>query len=243
MKALFYLFLLWPLTAVDFFTASDDNCKNSAYILDQSFKFHDPSESWSDWHVKMHIQEPRLQNPQRYSIVDLNNSDNSFSLIRNRDHHTSEHIVDKEGKPSVLFNNSPDIPKQLIEKYRLEADRSLSYQDFYKVMYGLPMSLKDRIDSMNPAETIVKNNKEIYVVDVKLNKPIFTDHWKVLISKNKFELLGIELINDEKPENGEILEFEELIELEGIKVPRIRHWYDPVGKSYQGSDIVIKSVE
>ncbi len=244
MKALFYILLLWPLSAVNLVNEVDKNeCKNSAYILDQSYKFHDPAGSWNDWHVKMHIQEPRLQNPQRYSIVNLNNEDNSFSLVRNRDKHTSKHIVDKEGQPSVLFNDSPNIPQELVEKYRLEANRSLSYQDFYKVMYGLPMSLKDRIVSMQPAATIIKNNEEVYVVDVKLNKPIFTDHWKMLISKNEFSLLGLELINDDQPEDGEILEFEELIELEGIKVPRIRHWYQPEGKLYQGSDIVIKPLE
>ncbi len=243
MKSIYYLLLFWPLLTV--FNDTDDktNCKNSAYILEQSYAFHDPSGAWNNWQVNMHIQEPRIQNPQRYSMVNLNKADNSFNLIRNRDENISEHKIDKNGEATVLFNNSTDIPASMIDKYRLDPSRNISYKDFYETMYGLPMSLKGRIASMNPAETIIKDNQEIYVIDVKLNKPMFTDHWKIAINKTSFQIEGVQLINDQAPEKGEILEFEELVELDGIKVPRIRHWYEPNGKAYQGSDIIVKRIE
>lgn len=243
MKVLYYFLLLGPILTINKAQNVDSNCKNSAFILEKSNQFHDPTNTWSQWNVKFHIQEPRLKNPQRYSIVNLNQADKSFSLVRSRDENISEHIIDKNGIATTLFNKTDNFPEALKEKYRLDPDKNFSYREFYEVMYGLPMSLKNRIKTLNPATTATIDNQEVYIIDLTLDKPMFTDHWKVLINKEKYQIIGIELINDENPSAGEILDFEGLIDLDGIKVPRIRHWYEPTAKAYQGSDIIIKPVE
>ncbi|MDF0715906.1 DUF6503 family protein [Muricauda sp. 334s03] len=211
-------------------------------ILSQSMDYHDPQKSWSNTKLNIHIQEPRVLNPHRYSVLELDNSDNSFKLKRNRDEHISEHIIDKNGKSSVLLNGQIVIDTTLINKYRLDTSRNIGYKEFYQLFYGLPMSLNDWILEVKNTSETTFDNKDCYKVDVELKKPMFSKDWSLFISKSNKEIVGIEIASPDKPDEGERLYFEKSITINGIKIPRIRHWHELKNNNYSGTDIIIEEI-
>jgi hypothetical protein len=208
-------------------------------ILRESIAYHDPSNSWQNTVLKIHIQEPRTLNPHRYSIIELANSDNTFSLKRNRDDNISEHIIDKDGNSSVLWNGVIAADTALVRKYRLDPSRNAGYREFYQIFYGLPMSLEDRILEMKNATEANFNKQQCYKLEIELKEPMFSKHWSLFLSKSTKEVLGIEIVSEDNPDEGERLYFENTITINQIIIPRIRHWHELKDNAYSGTDIII----
>lgn len=218
-------------------------CKNGSYILEQSQQFHDPQGNWQNAEIKLHIVEPRIQNPGRYSIMYLNNASGYFKLDRSRDEHMSSHIVETDGSPKVLWNGNENFSDELIEKYRLQAARSNGYQQFYQLMYGLPMSLdKHLVKTVGKVKTVDRKGQQVFAVDLELKEAMISKHWRLLIAVDNFQVIGLELFHPDDATQGEILNFDDLVTIEGIQIPRIRHWYD-MEAQYLGSDIIVKEIK
>ena len=115
----------------------------SKQILEKSIQKHDAKNLWNVTDVKLHIEEPRIANPYRYSILKLSNSNNSFELQRNREKSISTHKIDSEGNSSTLLDGKITTDSLLIKKYRLNPERNFGYKRFYQLLLGLPMSLKN----------------------------------------------------------------------------------------------------
>ncbi|WP_299214160.1 DUF6503 family protein [uncultured Aquimarina sp.] len=217
---------------------------NGREILQKSKKYHDPSNVWGEISFEVHIQEPRIANPVRYSIIKMNNTTGSFELQRNRDQYVSTHIVEENGLTRVLLNNSETIDSVLVAKYRLQSERSSVYQEFYQIMYGLPMTLNDQtLKSIDTTTVVDFNNEKSYGVELELKKAIFSKFWKLYIRTSDYKLVGLEIIFPNESKKGERLYFEKDFNYKGVIIPRIRHWHEYHDDSYSGSDIIIKSIE
>ena len=212
-------------------------------ILSKSILNHDPNSKWNELELSLHIQEPRTGNPSRYSILELSNQENSFELIRNRDSSLSKHIIDKDGISKVYFNGSEEIEQEIVERYRLKPERNKMYRDFYRMMYGLPMSLNEKaVKEYGEIENCIYNNQNCYKIPIELEEEMFSKNWIVYISKKEFEFKGMEIIFPEDNTKGEKLYFEGSISIDGIKIPRIRHWYELANGMYSGSDIIMNEL-
>ena len=128
------------------FGCNQEKVLDGKLILEKTITKHDSLNSWNETKMSLHIQEPRIANPHRYSILQLNNSTGFFKLSRNRDQHISEHVIDSSGNSFVLLNGKSEIDTTLIKKYRLDASRNIGYKTFYQLLYGLPMSLNDSLE-------------------------------------------------------------------------------------------------
>ncbi|MEL7123774.1 MAG: hypothetical protein AAFO07_30315, partial [Bacteroidota bacterium] len=63
--------------------------------------------------------------------------------------------------------------------------------------------------------------------------------WNIYINVTNFKYCGMDFeLADESFD--EKLIFEGEIEIQGVKIPRIRHWYQTPKEDYMGSDIIIK---
>jgi hypothetical protein len=211
-------------------------------ILLKSSQKHDPKNQWDTAGFEVYIQEPRMKNPVRFSIVKLDNKVNSFSLQRNRDENISTHIVDAKGNTKTLLNNKAITDTTLIKKYRLDPSRNKGYQRFYKLLLGLPMSLnKNEIASYNSFELSRFNDKSAYKVAVELKEPMFSKNWNLYFSEEDFKILGVEMVFPEDTTKGERIVFDGEIKLNKMIIPRIRHWRE-LNNEYSGSDIILKKV-
>lgn len=238
-----YLLICCTFLVLSSYT-TPNKCKNSTYLLEQSKKYHDPNESWSQLDWKFHIQEPRTQNPARYSMVSLNNQNGTFELLRSREQSISAHKIDASGNAEVLLDGSKDFPEELEKKYRLNAARNQGYRKFYQMMYGLPMSLTDDlITEIKAAETVIFNKEEAYKIQIQLKEAMIGQYWRIFLSTKSHKVIGLEIVGEENAVAGERLFFDGEFNYKGIQIPRIRHWYDIETEAYSGSDIILKELE
>ena len=120
MKLIFLLFFsLSFVINSSFFPKENDRCRNSYHLLEQAKLRHDSHNNWKNTELRFHIQEPRIANPYRYSKIKLDNKSNAFEIERNRSDGTEKRIINEKGEFHALFNESEDIPLEIIDKYNI----------------------------------------------------------------------------------------------------------------------------
>ncbi len=206
---------------------------------------YDQSDHWDQAVLSMHIQEPRVGVPLRYTRLVLNNANNCFSMERYREDGVENRILRPDGDNEFTFNGESDIPEKIINKYKLNVERSASYRRNYQVLYGIPMSLTDEILSkISPAESVSYEGNTAYCISLELKEEIISKHWTLIISEDMNKILALEFRYPDQPDQEtEILKFNDVITVDGIKIPRLRHWYFKDSNEYLGSDIVVEEFE
>ena len=163
--------------------------------------------------------------------------------MRNRGEKIASYGINAKGITTVLLDNKVVEDSLSIKKYMLQPRRVKSYQNFYQMLLGLPMSINEHtIAEFNSISKTIFNEKLSYKVQIKLKEPMFSDVWNLFVSEDDFTLLGIEMIFPEDPTKGERLYFEKTIQIGEITIPRIRHWYE-LNDTYSGSDVIVKLLE
>lgn len=212
-------------------------------ILEKGIEKHDPNNEWESANINIHIQEPRISNPERYSIVKLNNKNGSFELHRNREKSVSKHIIDENGVSKTFLDNQISTDSLLIKKYRLDPKRNFGYKRFYQLLLGLPMSLQnEKFYLKENVEEVFFNHQNAYKLSLELEKPMFSKNWNLYFSLNDFTLLGIEVVFPEDKNKGERLFFDGEMKINAMSIARTRHWYE-LDNTYAGSDIIIKKLK
>lgn len=230
------------LLAVFLLGCNQEEAPDGSSILAQTMLKHDSLGLWNEAKINLHIQEPRLSNPHRYSILELNNANGAFKLTRNRGTSISEHIIDSNGNSYVLLDGEAVIDTALIKQYRLDPSRNMGYKKFYKLLYGLPMSLNDPQNEIVGTSESVFDGEKCFKIAMKLNEPMISEYWNLFVSKASMEVKGVEIVIADN-DGGERIYFDELIVVNGIKIPRIRHWHELNNDTYSGSDLIIKEVK
>lgn len=237
MKYLSFFFLLI------LFNCTEKSVLTNTEILEKGIKKHDPKNEWKTAKINVHIQEPRIKKPERYSIVKLNNQTGSFELQRNRDTSISKHNIDENGISKTLLDDKISTDSLLIQKYRLDPKRNFGYKRFYQILLGLPMSLQDeKITLIDNVEEIIFNDKNAYKLSVELKKPMFSKNWNLYFSVDDFTLLGIEMVFLDDKTKGERLFFDSEIKIGEMILPRMRHWHK-LDNTYSGSDVILEEIK
>ena len=219
--------------------------KTGKKILEKSIQKYDPEGQWPDLSIKAHFQEPRIQNPQRYTILSMNPGNGYFQMDRNREDKIATYIMETDGTSKVLIDGQAEFPETWREKYRLDPNLSAIYQGSYSMIYGLPMSLNNEvIETFNGITKATFNQRPAYRIEITLKKPFFSKNWWVFIGQKDYSFLGLEMFNEEDGKiTGERLVFEDRVPIEKTSIPRIKHWYDMESGQYLGSDILVKLLE
>jgi hypothetical protein len=210
--------------------------------LKSSNSFHDPTSKWDETVMNFHIEEPRISNPTRYSEIYLNVADGTFSLVRNRDDHLATYSMDANNNPLVLLDGNEQIDEEHRSRYRLYPDRVSGYREFYRILYGLPMSLDfeliRKIDDMREAMFL---DQKAMVIGIQWYEPVIKPYWKLYLDPATYRIIGIELMEKGKPGVGERIVFDGIVDYKGLQIPRMRHWYSMDKNVYLGSDIIIEN--
>ena len=216
---------------------------SSIDIMNKSIQFHDPKGEWDSTPLALHIEEPRIGNPTRYSELNLDKAKGTFHLLRHRNGHFSTHIVDAEGALEVYLDNEVVTEDSIVKKFRLDPERNLRYQYSYEQMLGLPMSLLEGENTFGPVEEVHYNQIAAYKIPVDLEKALFSKQWNIYIAKSTYAYLGMDLLSEEDPQGGERLYFEGIFLIKSMKLPRHKHWHYLSSDDYLGSDMIIKVLE
>lgn len=234
--------IIFGVLALFMFGCNQEKTLDGVLILKKSIVEHDSLNFWDKTKFNIHIQEPRISDPYRYSILRLDNSTNSFELSRNRDQHISKHIIDSLGNSSLFLDGKTNIDTILIRKYGLDPSRNIGYKNFYKLLYGLPMSLNNSLKKIAKTSERKFNKEKCYKIELELKEPVISKYWNLYVSKANMRVKGIEIVFPDKPNEGERIYFDGIIIINGIKTPQKRHWHKLKDSSYSGSDLIIKEI-
>lgn len=212
-------------------------------IIERSQKRYDPKGVWGSSEIQIHIQEPRPQTPYRYSILFLDNATGEFKLTRTVEEGLVDRIVTPSGEAKVLLNGEEEISEDIIEKYRLGAERNAGFRSFYQTMYSLPMSLNSEIvENMKREEIALFEGNEVYVIRIILKESMISNDWLLYISKD-YTLKALKFDQpDDSDRPDEIMRFDGAYTYDEITIPRFRHWYYEESKEYLGSDVIVKDI-
>ena len=245
MKSLRVLLGLTVIFALLSWVTDNTNCKNSNYILSQVKAKYNANSLWESSELKLHIQEPRVGNPLRHTKLFLNNGNDYFEMERFREDGVVKRILTNEGESRIYLNEELNHSEAVIEQYQLNTERTKGHKAFYKLMYGLPMSLTDQhLEKMEPAQKAVFDGIDVYRISIELKEPMISKYWTLIVDSETYALKAIEFNHPDEPEKQEeILVFESEIEVNGFKIPRIRNWYIKGTNEYLGSDIIVEELK
>lgn len=232
------------LSLLFFISCSNSDIKLSGKeIIQESIKKHDPKNQWSSAEFTLRIQEPRLRNPERFSLVYLNNKTDAFKLMRNREDKIASYGINAEGNITILLDNKAVEDSLLIKKYLLQPERVHIYKNSYQTMLGLPMTLDDEfiLDIGDVSQTTF-GREPAYKIPVTLKRKVFSEQWILYFSKGDFTLKGIDIIHPNEPDRGERLYFEKSIQVQDMFLHRMKHWYDNK-EVYLGSDVTVYNLD
>ena len=234
------IFALLSLFCLGFIIPEFSHTDKTLQVLSKSNTFHDPASRWNQTLLNFHIEEPRIGNPTRYSEILLNVADGTFSLVRNREDHLTTYSMDANNKPLVLLDGNEQIDEEQRARYRLYPDRVADYRDFYRLMYGLPMSIDYKlIRKLYDIRSVNFLGSPSLMIEIAWEKPIIKPVWKLYLDPDTYHLKGIDL-TDSDAKTGERVVMEGLVDYNGLKIPRMRHWYKLENNDYLGSDIIIE---
>ena len=221
------------------------DCRNSDYLLNKVKMKYDPGHTWNSSEIKLHVQEPRVGNPQRHTKLILKNDVDYFEMERFREDGLVRRILTGAGESQIYLNGESDLSEEVIKQYKLYVERTKSHKKFYKLMYGLPMSLtEDLWREIKPAEKRAFRGREAYHIKVSLKEEMISTHWTLIIDVENFDLLAIEFNHPEDPSTeGELITFEAKMQIGEMVLPRIRNWYALGTNEYLGSDIIVEALE
>ena len=212
-------------------------------IIEKSVLKHDPKNQWSSAEFTFRIQEPRLQNPERFSLVYLNNETDAFKLMRNREDKIASYGINADGITTVLLDNKSITDSLLIKKYLLQPERVHVYKNSYQTILGLPMTLNNELVSdIGTVSKAIFDGKPAFKFQVALKRKVFSDQWILYFSEEDFSLLGIDILHPNEPNRGERLYFEKSIQVQDMQLHRMKHWYDMNG-TYLGSDVTVYNLD
>jgi hypothetical protein len=107
------------------------------------------------------------------------------------------------------------------------------------------MSLNEELlKKVAPSRSGTFEGKKVYEIDVELKEELISKYWTLIISENMDDILALEFNHPGHPgHETEIIEFHDRFTIDGITIPRIRHWYLKDTNEYLGSDIIVEKLE
>lgn len=225
-------------------SAYQARCQDAAQVLEKSRERHDPDGRWTSTSLAVHIQEPRLETPLRYSEVVMDNRSGSFRLTREHGSDVLERIIDANGSATTLLNGTAEIPEAVREQYRIDDGRNYGLRSFYRMIYGLPMSLSHEV--VERVRGVVAGSfagREVCKVRLDLKEGVISRHWELMVDPVDYSLVALRFEHPDDPAlPDELIVFDGEFTWDEMRIPRFRHWYLLESDEYLGSDVILRAV-
>ena len=206
-------YLIWLLTTLVFNSVHSQNA-SSKDIINRSIAFHDPHNHWQTFKATLSLVEER-ESGDRNTQFSIDNTLRKF--IFERDSISHGMLLDS------CFNLAGET----------SCDRIQTIRNYYLYLWGLPMKLKD------PNTPVLEDIQELsdwnghHVYGVRVNYE--RENWTFFFEQSTYELVGYQFYFNYK-EGGEVITLKDLVEFEGIKIPKTRTWHTLPDRQYLVTD-------
>jgi hypothetical protein len=210
-------------------------------LIAAAIKYHDPEGNWTKTKAIFNFSDTRPGKETRPATLFLNNTNGTLCIMREQDgakvtRHTENNICTYD----VNGNSQPSAEE--IEQYSLTEKRSLMLRNYYLYLWGLPMKLTDSGTRIDPK--IYKkefNGKQTNAARVTYDAEVGSDIWYFYFEPQTNEMIGYQFFHDEEKGDGEYILLSEIVELNGMKIPKNRAWYTNPDSTLLGTDHLINT--
>ena len=197
--------------------------------IERSIAFHDPEGAWATGRFAIQQSATRPSGSDRIDRTILDNASSSFWLQTTRD--GSEVIAevgpDADGNETVtvLVDGAPPSAERAAE-LRFDQAGALRMRNYYVYLFGLPMKLRDPGTLVDPlVQDVEVDGRAVKRVRVTYDPDVGSDIWYFDFDPETAEMVGYRFYKDEAANEGEWIELEGLVEIDGMRLPEARTWY------------------
>ncbi|MBR9915211.1 MAG: hypothetical protein GYB32_10370 [Algicola sp.] len=210
-------------------------------LLHKAIAFHDPYQNWPTFNGDLKVTMNTPNKPARKSKILINLPEDFFSVQATVDTTTTTYTLNK-GECTIALNGNKYLTEAELAANNLSCERALLYKNYYTYLYGLPMKLKDPGTIIAPDVTRKTfKGKEYLVLKVTYEEAVGNDIWFFYFDPNTFAMEVYQFFKTDdkgqlKPTTGEYILLTDLVEINAIKMPKVRAWYYNKNDHYLGTD-------
>ena len=209
-------------------------------LLDKAIAYHNANGNWKNFKGKMSITMDSPNSGKRNTMLFLDFPSQYFKSLVRKDNHTIESIIEKDSC-ILKLNGSTNIAQVYRDSLKITCERARLMKDYYTYLYGLPMKLKDRGTLIDPKiEKRFFKGKEYLVLKVNYDKSVGKDTWYFYFDPTTYSMEVYQFFHDESINDGEYILLSDIMNLNGLKIPKTRKWYYNSNDKYLGTDTLNK---
>jgi hypothetical protein len=209
-------------------------------LLEKSIEYHDPNGSWKNFKGKMSITMKSPNAEDRNTLLFMNLPAQYFKSVVRKGNHNIESIIEKDSC-TLKLNGSTNIAQIYRDSLNISCERARMMKNYYTYLYGLPMKLKDPGTLIDPnVEKKTFKGKEYLALKVTYDKSVGNDTWYFYFDPKTYAMEVYQFYHDEAKNDGEYILLSDMMELNGLKIPKIRAWYYNKNDKYLGTDTLNK---
>ncbi len=215
--------------------------KPGQQLLDKTMAYHDPNHKWPELKTHLYLTSTDTAGNENPFEIEIDNATGYFCHIS---HDNGKEIVKglSNGKEFYLINGEKNINVEDRKKFELTPESVKWVHNFYGYLYGLPMKLTDKgtiVSDTMFSEQI--NGKNYQVMHVEYDSTVGNELWNFYLDPDTSALEGYRFFYKGEPNEGEHIMLQEVLNVEGIKIPKVRKWYLNKDNKYLGTDNLIKA--
>lgn len=210
-------------------------------LLDKTIAYHDPEGKWSSLKAHLYLSSTDTAGKEAPFELEIDNTAGYFSHITRAD---GKEIVKglSNGKEFYLINGKSEISEEDRKKYELTPEGVKWVHSFYGYLYGLPMKLKDKGAMVSDTvSTEAFNGKTYQTLKVTYEPGMGKEVWTFFLDPATAAMEAYRFMFAPGSDEGEYILLGETLDVEGIRLPKVRKWYLVKGNQYLGTDNLLKA--
>ena len=222
-------------------SAQETDQQTASPLLQKSIDYHDPEGNWQQLKTRLYLSSTDTLGKETPFEVEIDNTTGYFSHISHQDGKEIVKGISADGKAFFLIDGKEEISEEEREKYKLTSESAEGTRNFYLHLYGLPMKLTDAGTRVSDSVYTERFHGENYqVVPVTYDPAVGKDSWLFYLDPNTAAMEAYSFHWGD-PQGGEYVLLEDEVEVNGIKIPKVRKWYFTKKDQYLGTDTLLKA--
>ncbi len=229
------------LSACIFLLSCGSQKNTGQQVLEKSIAYHDPQNNWSKLKTHLYLSSTDTAGKESAFELEMDNATGYFCHISYED---GKEIVKgiSKGKEFFLIDGRQDINEEDRKKYELNSESVKWVHNFYGYLYGLPMKLNDKgANISDTVSTEAFNGKTYQTVRVVYDPEMGKEVWTFFLDPKTSAMEAYRFMFSAGSDEGEYVLLNETLNVEGLKIPKMRKWYFVKGNQYLGTDKLLKA--
>ena len=240
MKRILYLSLVF-LVLFKISPQAQEAELTGAELLKRSISFHDPNGQWTAVRLELVLDQEMPDGSKRPSKVIIDNKRGEFELSFVKNNHLFTWKVGSGDATESYMDYRVITDSIASDTLGLNPERALRWRNYYSYLYGLPMKLTDPGTKVDPeVKRSEFDGKDVLALKVTYDAKVGKDIWYFYFNPETYAMEGYRFYHDEALNDGEYILLEELVEFEGMKIPKIRTWFMNKDDKQIGRDVLDK---